>query len=112
MELTTDRLVIAAFLCLAALVVAFILCITGIGDNVREARMERSGDPADPWKDVVLTKRDIFAALAMQGFCANAAWVAEAALAYPNPKDGALITAETSIAFADALIAELAKGAE
>lgn len=47
-----------------------------------------------------LTKRELFAAMAMQGCCANS---------IPGSHHGFTNTASEAVAYADALIAELAK---
>lgn len=56
-----------------------------------------------------LTKREYFAAMAMQGILKNSAWAQAVAASFPDPRTGAEVNAITAVINADALIAELSK---
>ena len=64
--------------------------------------------PDDGWK--ALTKREYFAAMAMQGLCSNTAFVDNCAkVARSDPKSLAEILTSFSLTTADQLIVELSK---
>lgn len=56
-----------------------------------------------------LTRRDLFAAMAMQGLISSPEYILLMAKVFPDPNDAAQATAEGAVKHADALIAELEK---